>query len=54
VRPVDATPEAVGVPGVVGVYVAGKGFAFQVHEPPELVEHIRALAVLLAAAAKTG
>jgi len=28
----------------LAIYVAGKGFDFQVHEPPELVDHVRALA----------
>jgi predicted DNA-binding transcriptional regulator YafY len=34
----------------LAVYVAGSGFDFRVHEPPELVEHIRALATRLAGA----
>jgi predicted DNA-binding transcriptional regulator YafY len=32
------------------IYVAGKGFDFQVHEPPELVEHVKTLASRLARA----
>ncbi|OIJ24192.1 helix-turn-helix transcriptional regulator [Nocardioides luteus] len=34
----------------LAVYVAGKGFDFEVHEPPELVAHIKALAARFAAA----
>jgi len=36
----------------LAIYVAGKGFDFRVHEPPELVEHVRALAARLAGATK--
>ncbi|MET8847861.1 WYL domain-containing protein [Amycolatopsis sp. NPDC004625] len=32
----------------LAVYVAGFGFAFTVHEPPELLEHVRGLAARLA------
>jgi predicted DNA-binding transcriptional regulator YafY len=38
----------------LAIYVAGKGFEFQVHEPPELVEHVRTLAARLAGAAPNG
>ena len=31
----------------LAIYVAGKGFGFEVHEPPELVEHVRVLAARL-------
>jgi hypothetical protein len=34
----------------LAIYVTTKGFDFQVHEPPELVEHVRTLAARLAAA----
>jgi predicted DNA-binding transcriptional regulator YafY len=34
----------------LAIYVAGKGFDFQVHEPPELVEHVKTLASRLARA----
>jgi hypothetical protein len=36
----------------LAIYVTTKGFDFQVHEPPELVEHVRTLAVRLASAAE--
>jgi predicted DNA-binding transcriptional regulator YafY len=35
----------------LAIYVAGFGFPFQVHEPPELVAHLRELAARLGAAA---
>lgn len=35
----------------LAIYVAGKGFDFRVHEPPELVDHIRALAARFGRAA---
>ncbi|WP_442861003.1 WYL domain-containing protein [Amycolatopsis sp. CA-230715] len=28
----------------LAIYVAGKGFDLEVHEPPELVEHVKELA----------
>ncbi len=34
----------------LAIYVTTKGFDFQVHEPPELVEHVRTLAARLASA----
>ena len=34
----------------LAIYVTTKGFDFQVHEPPELVEHVRTLAARLAGA----
>ncbi|WP_457965894.1 YafY family transcriptional regulator [Arthrobacter sp. D1-29] len=36
----------------LAIYVTTKGFDFQVHEPPELVEHVRTLAARLAKATK--
>ncbi|WP_231928567.1 WYL domain-containing protein [Micromonospora echinaurantiaca] len=36
----------------LAIYVATKGFDFQVHEPPELVEHVRTLAARLTSAAE--
>jgi predicted DNA-binding transcriptional regulator YafY len=35
----------------LAVYVAGQGFDFEVHEPPELVEHVRVLAARFTRAA---
>ncbi|WP_245589711.1 WYL domain-containing protein [Amycolatopsis balhimycina] len=35
----------------LAIYVAGKGFDFEVHEPPELVEHVRVLAARFGRAA---
>ena len=35
----------------LAIYVTTKGFDFQVHEPPELVEHVKTLAARLARAA---
>ncbi|MFE0023747.1 helix-turn-helix transcriptional regulator [Amycolatopsis sp. NPDC059021] len=35
----------------LAIYVAGKGFEFRVHEPPELVEHVKTLAARLSKAA---
>jgi hypothetical protein len=34
----------------LAIYVTTKGFDFQVHEPPELVEHVKKLASRLAGA----
>ncbi|MBB6405183.1 YafY family protein [Arthrobacter sp. AZCC_0090] len=34
----------------LAVYIASQGFDFHVHEPPELVEHVRSLAARLASA----
>ena len=34
----------------LAIYVTTKGFDFQVHEPPKLVEHVRTLAARLAGA----
>jgi hypothetical protein len=34
----------------LAIYVTTMGFAFQVHEPTELVDHVRTLAARLAAA----
>ncbi|GAA3391652.1 helix-turn-helix transcriptional regulator [Cryptosporangium minutisporangium] len=38
----------------LAIYVTTKGFDFQVHEPPELVDHVRTLAARLAAATESG
>ena len=38
----------------LAIYVAGFGFRFQIHEPPELVAHIRNLAARLTEAAGSG
>ncbi|OXM61614.1 helix-turn-helix transcriptional regulator [Amycolatopsis vastitatis] len=35
----------------LAIYVAGKGFDFEVHEPPELVEHVKTLAARFTRAA---